>query len=262
MIMKKPLIAGNWKMFKTISEAVSLINTIKAGVAQIRDCEIVVCPPFTALASVSKELEGTEIELGAQNMHPEIEGAFTGEISPTMIKDVRCRYVILGHSERRQYFGEASTFVNEKLKTALKYSLNPIVCIGETLEQREAKQQFEVVKAQFEESFKDLTKEEVLKTVIAYEPVWAIGTGKTASPEQAEQMQSYVRRLLKEKYGNDVSVKIPILYGGSVKPDNIGELMKKPNVDGALVGGASLKGEAFVQIIANAVAAVEVGAHS
>ncbi len=260
--MKKPFIAGNWKMFKTVSEAISLVQTIKAGVSQERGAQIVVCPPFTALEAVSRVLDDGHIELGAQNMHPEVEGAFTGEISPVMLKDVRCRYVILGHSERRQYFGESSTLVNEKLKAALKFSLIPIVCVGETLAERDAKRQFEVVKAQFEESFKDMTKEEILKTVIAYEPVWAIGTGKTASPEQAEQMQSYVRRLLKEKYGHEISLKVPILYGGSVKPDNIGELMKKPNVDGALVGGASLKGESFVQIVVHAVAAVAGGGAS
>lgn len=257
--MKKPFIAGNWKMFKTVDEAATLVNTIKAGIGNVHNCEIVVCPPFTALAAVSKVLTDSQIELGAQNMHPETEGAFTGEISPVMLKDVRCRYVILGHSERRQYFGETSAFINEKLKAALKFSLVPIVCVGETLAQREAKQQFEIVKTQFEDSFKDLTKEEMLKVVIAYEPVWAIGTGKTATPEQAEQMQSYVRRLIKEKFGNEIAVKIPILYGGSVKPDNIGELMKKPNVDGALVGGASLRGESFAQIVQNAISALEAG---
>ncbi len=260
--MKKPLIAGNWKMFKSVDEAVTLVQTIKAGLYQSFDAEVVVCPPFTALAAVSKALEGSRIDLGAQNMHPENEGAFTGEISPLMLKDVKCRYVILGHSERRQYFKETNAFINEKLKTALKYSLVPIVCVGETLEEREARQQFEVVKAQMDQTFKDLSKEEMLKTVIAYEPIWAIGTGKTASPEQAEQMQSYIRRLLKETYGSEIAAKIPILYGGSVKPDNIAELIKKPNVDGALVGGASLKAESFVQIVVNATPELSVEAQS
>lgn len=194
--MAKLMIVGNWKMFKTVNEAVDLVNTIKAGVHKVNDCAIVVCPPFTALASVSKNLEGNAIELGAQNMHPETEGAFTGEISPVMIKDLGCRYVILGHSERRQYFHETDIFINEKVKTALKYSLIPVVCVGETLEQHENRQQFEVVKTQFDKSLEGLSKEEILKIVIAYEPVWAIGTGKTATPEQAEQMQSYIRRLL------------------------------------------------------------------
>ena len=260
--MKKPLIAGNWKMFKSVDEAVNLVQTIKAGLYKGTDCQIVVCPPFTALHAVSKALEGARIDLGAQNMHPENEGAYTGEISPLMLKDVGCRYVILGHSERRQYFKETNEFINEKVKTALKYSLVPIVCVGETLQEREAKQQFEVVKAQMEQTFKDLTKEEMVKLVIAYEPIWAIGTGKTASPEQAEQMQSYIRRLLKESYNQETAAKIQILYGGSVKPDNIAELIKKPNIDGALVGGASLKAESFIQIIQNSTSELQVEAGS
>ena len=252
--MKKPFIAGNWKMFKTQREAANLVQTIKAGVYKVDGGPIVICPPFTALPAVSKLLEDSPVELGAQNMHPETEGAFTGEISPVMLKDVGCRYVILGHSERRQYFKETDAFIHEKVKTALKYSLIPIVCVGETLAERENRQQFEVVKTQFENSLKELTKEEMSKTVIAYEPVWAIGTGKTATPEQAEQMQSYVRRLIKEKYGEEIASRIALLYGGSVRPDNIASLVKKPNIDGALVGGASLKAEAFVQIVLNAAA--------
>ena len=259
--MKKPLIVGNWKMFKTVSEAVNIVQTMKAGI-KMSDCNVVICPPFTALSKVAEILRDSSIHLGAQNMHPETEGAFTGEISPGMIKDLDCRYVILGHSERRQYFKEDSAFINEKVKTALKYSLVPILCMGETLAEREARRQFEVVKEQFDLSLKEITKEEITKVVIAYEPVWAIGTGKTATPEQAEQMQSYVRRLLKEQYGEEIAVRIPILYGGSVKPDNIAELMKKPNVDGALVGGASLKAESFVQIVTNAAHAVEAGVQS
>jgi len=249
---------GNWKMFKTIEEATQLVESIKAGVYKAHDCEIVVCPTFTALAAVSKAIQGSRIELGAQNMHPENEGAYTGEISPVMIKDVGCRYVILGHSERRQYLRETDVFVNEKLKTALKYSLIPIVCLGETLEEHNERRQFEVVKNQFEKSLEGLTKEEMVRAVIAYEPVWAIGTGKTATPEQAEQMQSYLRRLLKEKYGNETAGRVSILYGGSVKPDNVASLITKPNVDGALVGGASLKADAFVQIVLNASYEMEV----
>ncbi len=260
--MRKPYIAGNWKMFKNTAEAVNLVQGIKAGVYKMSDCHIIVCPPFTALSAVKPIVAGSPIELGAQNMHPETEGAFTGEISPLMIKELNCRYVILGHSERRQYFKEDDAFINDKVKTALKYSLIPIVCVGETLQQRDAKIQFEVVKQQIDQSLKDLSKEEIAKILIAYEPVWAIGTGKTASPEQAEQMQSYIRRLLKERYDEEIAVKIPILYGGSVKPDNIGELMKKPNIDGALVGGASIKAESFVQIVQNAIAAIAAEAHS
>ena len=258
--MRKPLIAGNWKMFKTTEEAVGLVQGIKAGVYKVSDCIVVVCPPFTALAAVSQVLKDGAVELGAQNMHPETEGAYTGEISPVMIKDAGCRYVILGHSERRLHFHETDAFVNQKVKTALKYSLIPIVCIGETLEQREAKHHFEIVKGQFENSLANLGKEDIVKTVIAYEPVWAIGTGKTASPEQAEQMHSYVRRLLNEKFGQEIASKVWILYGGSVKPDNIAALMSKANVDGALVGGASLKAESFSQIVLNATAECEAGA--
>ncbi|MBU3758990.1 MAG: triose-phosphate isomerase [Candidatus Omnitrophica bacterium] len=260
--MKKPFIAGNWKMFKTVSEAVSLVQTIKAGVSHKTDCDIVVCPPFTALSAVSKTLEDSSIDLGAQNMHFESEGAFTGEVSPLMLKDVRCRYVVLGHSERRQHFKEDDALINKKVKTAVKYSLVPILCIGETLAERESRQFFEVVKKQFDESLQGLTGEDVSKIVLAYEPVWAIGTGQTATPEQAEQMHSYVRRLLNEKYGNEIASRVPILYGGSVKPDNIGQLMRKPNVDGALVGGASLKAETFTQIIVNAAEACKAEVHS
>ncbi|MDD5217346.1 MAG: triose-phosphate isomerase [Candidatus Omnitrophica bacterium] len=250
--MRKPLIAGNWKMFKTTEEALSLVEGIRAGVHKVTNCTVVICPPFTALDAVAKALKGSSVDLGAQNMHPQTEGAYTGEISPVMIKELGCRYVILGHSERRQYFGESDLFINQKVKTAIKYSLIPIVCVGETLEQRESKQFLEVVKKQIDCSLADLTKEDIAKVVLAYEPVWAIGTGRTASPEQAEQMQSYIRRLLNEKYGQDVAQKIWILYGGSVKPDNMAALIAKPNVDGALVGGASLKAESFTEIVLNA----------
>lgn len=258
--MKKPFIAGNWKMYTTVSEAINLSQAVKAGANKFRDAQIVLCPPFTSLQSVSKVIEDSSIELGAQNMHPSAEGAFTGEISPAMIKDVRCRYVILGHSERRQYFKETNAFINEKVKAALKYSLMPILCVGETLAEREARQHLDVVKIQVDQSLKDLTKEDMLKIVIAYEPVWAIGTGKTASPEEAEQMHAYIRRLLKERFTDEIAPKVPILYGGSVKPDNIESLILKPNVDGALVGGASLKADSFTQIIQNACQALEVGA--
>lgn len=247
--MKKPLLVGNWKMYKTIEEASTLLQSIKAGVYQITDATVVVCPPFTALSDAGKILNETQIELGAQNLYAAPEGAFTGEIAPAMLKEVGCRYAIVGHSERRQYFGEDDDFIFEKVKTAIMYSLIPIVCIGETLKEREEKIHFEVVKKQFEKSISGLDKDDILKIVIAYEPVWAIGTGLTASPEQAEQIHSYIRRLLNEKYGREIANKIYILYGGSVKPDNIVELIKKPNIDGALIGGASLKAESFAQIV-------------
>jgi len=250
--MKKPLIVGNWKMFKTVEEAVTLAQSIKAGTYKIQDAVVVICPPFTSLYAVSKQIEGSNVALGAQNMHPETEGAFTGETSPAMLKEIGCRYIVLGHSERRQYFHETDAFVNEKTKAALKYSLIPIVCIGESLKEREAQHHLTVVKTQFEGSLADLSKDDASRIVIAYEPVWAIGTGKTATPEQAEQMHSYIRRLLIEKYGQEIAARVPILYGGSVKPDNIGLLIDKPNVDGALVGGASLKAESFCAIVSGA----------
>jgi triosephosphate isomerase len=251
--MRRPVIAGNWKMFKTASEAVDLIANIKAGVHKLNEeIDIVVCPPFTSLAAVGPLLAGTQIGLGAQNMYPESEGPFTGEISPPMLKDLGCRYVILGHSERRSHFHESDEVVNEKVRTAIKYNLIPIVCIGEWLQEREAGKHFEVVRAQFHGTFDNLSADEMEKVVIAYEPVWAIGTGKTATPGEAEEMHQFIRELLKEKYGV-LAAKTRILYGGSVKPDNITELMAQPDVDGALVGGASLKGESFVEIIHGAV---------
>ncbi|MBI4971336.1 MAG: triose-phosphate isomerase [Candidatus Omnitrophica bacterium] len=247
--MRKPMIAGNWKMYKTTQEAMNLVNTIKAGVHAISDCDIVVCPPFTALSNVSHLLNGSGIYLGAQNMHFEREGAFTGEISPVMIKDLGCRYVILGHSERRQYFGETDELINKKVKAALAYSLIPIVCVGETLAERESGSAKETVRKQFEGTFKDLTSDQFEKFVIAYEPVWAIGTGKTASPEQAQEMHEFIRDLISKRTNKDISSKIRILYGGSVKPENISGIMAQPDVDGGLVGGACLKGESFIQII-------------
>ena len=251
--MKRPLIVANWKMYKSISEAVSVVASMKAGLHKATECSVVICPPYTALAAVGQALKESPLDLGAQDMHPEPEGAFTGEVSPLMLKDVGCRYVILGHSERRNYFRETDVFVNQKVRAALKFTLVPIVCIGETLEEREGRRAFEAVKSQFDGSLKDLTGEDIQRTVIAYEPVWAIGTGRTATPEQAEQMHSYIRRLLHEKYGEESASKVLILYGGSVKPENMSALMQKPNVDGALVGGASLRAESFIQIVLHAI---------
>ena len=260
--MISPLIVGNWKMHKTISETITLINTIKGGLHTAIDVDIAVCPPFTALPAASELLRDSRIDLGAQDMHYETEGAFTGEISPLMLKDVGCRYVILGHSERRVIFKETDELVNKKVLAALKYSFIPIVCIGETLEEREARKAFEVVKRQFDTALKNLDVKEMERVVIAYEPVWAIGTGRTATPEQAEQMHSYIRRLLHEKCGEEIAQKVKILYGGSVKPDNIAQLMEKPNVNGALVGGASIKAESFIQIVTNSLALEPEGNHN
>ena len=214
---------------------------------------VVLCPSFESLAAVQEKLKGqATVALGAQDCFWEETGAFTGEVSARVLRELGCAYVILGHSERRQNLGETDAQVNLKVRAALRECLVPIVCVGETLEEREARKAFEIVKYQFDHSLLDLNSEEIERVVIAYEPVWAIGTGRTATPEQAEQMHSYLRRLLNEKYGEDVAARVRILYGGSVKPDNIAQLASKPNVDGALVGGASIKAESFIQIVANA----------
>jgi len=248
--MRRPIIAGNWKMFKTGSEAVNLIATIKAGIHTLgNEVEVVVCPPFTSLPSATEAVKNSGVALGAQNMHFETEGAYTGEISPLMVKELECRYVVLGHSERRGHFGETDELVNKKVKTALKYNLIPIVCVGECLEDREAGRHHEVVKSQFAGTFSGLAPEDFEKLVIAYEPVWAIGTGKTASPEQAQDMHQLIRNLLKEAAGDAIADKVRILYGGSIKPDNITDLISQSDVDGGLVGGASLKAESFISII-------------
>ncbi len=243
-----PLLAGNWKMFKTISEATALVQALKAGCAGISNREILVCPPFAALSTVRDLVRGTNIRLGAQNMHWQLEGAFTGEISPVMVKDAGCQYVIIGHSERRQYFGETDETVNRKTKAAFGQTLIPIVCVGETLAEREAGQQLQVVEEQVRGGLAGLKPAEAEKLVIAYEPVWAIGTGKTATPEQAQEMHQWIRKLLSE-FGNGAEQKIKILYGGSIKPDNIDMIMQQPDIDGGLVGGASLKAEDFSRII-------------
>jgi triosephosphate isomerase len=236
-------------MYKTVPEAINLVNAIKAGAQKFNEIEIVVCPPFTSLHAIAGLLEETNIGLGAQNMHTETEGAFTGEISPLMLKDMGCRYVIIGHSERRQYFGETDALVNKKLKVAIAFNMIPIVCIGETLQEREAGKTEQVIEKQFFGALEGLSNKDMDKIVIAYEPVWAIGTGKTATPRQAEDVHRLIRLFLSQNFAKDVSDNLRILYGGSVKPDNAAELMKQRNIDGALVGGASLKAESFTQII-------------
>jgi triosephosphate isomerase len=247
--MRKPLIAGNWKMNKTIDEAVSLVNTIKSGVHHVNGVDIVVCPPFTALSAVNEALDRSNVGLGAQNMYSETDGAFTGEVSPLMIKDIGCRYVILGHSERRSIFKETDAVINAKVKTALQYNLIPIVCVGETLEEREKGAAKDVVRKQMQESLKGLSKDDMQNVVIAYEPVWAIGTGKTATPAQAEEVHRFIRQLLNQSFDATVSESVRILYGGSMKPENVAELMKQENIDGGLIGGAALKGESFIQLV-------------
>lgn len=242
------LIAGNWKMHKTILEARALVDELKKSCAGISDREILVCPPTTALAPLGDYLKGTNIRLGAQNLHWETQGAFTGEVSGPMLKEAGCQYAIVGHSERRQYFGETDVTVNKKMKAAFQFGLTPIVCVGETLQEREGGDAFKVVERQIKEGVSGLNADQSLKLVIAYEPVWAIGTGKTATPEQAQEMHAFIRKLLLE-YGQKAADSIRILYGGSVKPDNIDVLMSQPDIDGGLVGGASLKADDFTRIV-------------
>lgn len=245
--MRTPIIAGNWKMNKTIDEAIQLVNDIKNNLKE--EVETVVCVPFTALNEVKKIISGTKLKLGAQNMHWEESGAFTGEISPLMLKEIGVDYVIIGHSERRQYFNETDETVNKKIKSALKHNIIPIVCVGEALEQREDNIEKEVVKSQVLKAFKDISEEDMVKIVIAYEPIWAIGTGKTATKEEANDMISFIRTIIMDKYDRGVSDKVRIQYGGSVKPSNITEIMNQSDIDGALVGGASLKAEEFIKLI-------------
>jgi len=248
--MRRYLIAGNWKMFKTISEGLALANEIRAGLAaQPVEVDVLVAPPITALTAVGENLSGSGVALGAQNMHFEREGAFTGEVSPIMLKDVGCSHVILGHSERRQQFGETDEGVGRKARTAFDHGLVPILCVGETLNEREASRTLEVVERQVERALRDLTPEEATRAVIAYEPVWAIGTGLAATPEQAQEVHAFIRQLVSRSHGDEVAAALRILYGGSVKPNNAKTLMSQADIDGALVGGACLKSESFLQII-------------
>lgn len=250
--MRKTIIAGNWKMNKTVKEALELVDDLKRELRDIQDVDIVVCPAFTNLAEVAKALQDSNIGLGAQDVHWEDSGAYTGEVSCLMLKETGCHYVIIGHSERRSYFGETNESVNKKVKTVLKYNLTPIVCVGERLEQREANQTFEVIKDHVQGALKNVSAEEMKKIIIAYEPVWAIGTGKTATPDQAQEAHSFIRNLLKELYSQDLADIVRIQYGGSIKPDNITDLMAQADVDGGLVGGASLKLDSFVKIVRGA----------
>jgi triosephosphate isomerase len=252
--MRKTIIAGNWKMYKTISEAIELSNGLTRELFELdyNNIEVVLCPPFTCLSEVSEVLAESEIQLGAQDVYWQDEGAFTGEVSPKMLKDAGAKFVIIGHSERRQFFGETNETVNKKIKAALKNGLTPIVCVGETLQEREKELTFKVLTEQVNNSLKDFTQEEALKLVIAYEPVWAIGTGKTATPLQAQEVHKYIRDLLKKMYNEDTAQSIRIQYGGSVKPENITELMQQPDVDGGLVGGASLVVATFAALVKKA----------
>ncbi len=247
--MRKPMIAGNWKLHKTVSEALELVKDVQKNVADVQDVEIVVAPVFTALYPVAAELKGSNIAVSSQDVYWEEQGPFTGEVVPGMLKDVGCTHAIIGHSERRQYFGETEETVNKKVKAALAAGLTPIMCVGETLEQRESGDTMNVVAAQVRGGLEGLSNDDVAKIVIAYEPVWAIGTGKTATPDQAQDVHKSIRDLVAEIASADVADGIRILYGGSVKPENVDELMGQPDLDGALVGGAALKSDSFTRLV-------------
>ena len=246
--MRKPIIAGNWKMNNTISETIKLIEEIKTKELD-SNVEQLIFVPYTSLAEAKKLVEGTDIKIGSQNMHWEESGAYTGEISPLMLNDIGVDYCILGHSERRQYFGESDEIINKKMKSALSHNIKPILCVGESLEEREVNKQEEVVKSQLVEGLKEIDIKDIENVVIAYEPIWAIGTGKTASSDDANNMCKFIRNTIEELYNLEIADKVRIQYGGSVKPETIVELMGKSDVDGALVGGASLVAEDFAKLI-------------
>lgn len=247
--MRQVLIVGNWKMHKGQTEAAALAREVRQGLEGIDRLKVILAPPFTALAKVAEVIAGSLLELGAQNLFWEAEGAYTGEVSPTMLCDVGCRYVMIGHSERRQWLGESDSVVRRKVKAALHHHLIPIVCVGESLAQRQAGQSCAVVEHQVESSLDGLSPEQVQDVVIAYEPIWAIGTGHTASPAQANEVHHRIRLVTADRFGKKPAERLPILYGGSVKPDHIAPLMAEQEVDGALVGGASLQAEAFCRIV-------------
>jgi triosephosphate isomerase (TIM) len=252
--MRIKVIAGNWKMFKDLNESAELLNGLKSKLAAMPNgVKAIVCPPFTSLALAQKLLEGSPVAVGAQNMYHEDEGAFTGEISPKMLKSAGCKYVILGHSERRQYFKETNEFINKKAKKALASGLTPIICVGETLEEREKNITDQIVSTQVKGCLKEIPAAEVESLIIAYEPVWAIGTGKVATPQQAQDVHQLIRKLVGQLYSWATAEKVIIQYGGSVKPENAKELLHQPDIDGALVGGACLKADSFAAIVQAAV---------
>ncbi len=248
--MRTPVIAGNWKLFKTITESVALVNELKPLLANCHGVEIVVAPVFTALSRVSDAVAGSTIKLAAQDCYWEEEGAFTGEVAPKLLKDAGCSHVIIGHSERRQYFGETDLSVNKKTRAAIAAGLTAIVCVGESLAERESDQTFSVIETQIQGGLGGLAADSFTQVVIAYEPVWAIGTGKTASDAQAQEVHAFIRQLIARMFDQSVADALRILYGGSVKPDNVKLLMAQPDIDGALVGGASLKAGSFAAIVA------------
>lgn len=248
--MRTKTIAGNWKMNKDFPQTEELITGLKQALSfDLKGVKVIICPPFTSLELAHRLIQGSPMELGAQNMYHEDEGAFTGEVSPRMLTGIGCKYVILGHSERRQYFHESDDFINKKVKKAIASGLTPIICFGETLDQRENNITAQVVTAQVRGVLQDIAAENVERLILAYEPVWAIGTGRNATPEQAEEVHALVRKLLGEMYTTSTAERVIIQYGGSVKPENAAELLWQPNVDGALVGGACLKADSFAGII-------------
>jgi triosephosphate isomerase (TIM) len=249
--MRTPIIAGNWKMFKTAGEATAFIAEIK-GKAEVEGVESVICAPFTALPALAQAVKGTSIKIGAQNLHFEDNGAYTGEISGVMLKDLGVHYVIIGHSERRQYFAESDEIVNRKAHAAFRHGLTPIICVGEKLEEREAGQTKDVVRVQTEGAFADLTAEQAAVSVIAYEPIWAIGTGKSSTADDANEVIRYIRGVVAGLFGAEAADNVRIQYGGSVKPNTVAEYMGQSDIDGALVGGASLEPASYVALVEGA----------
>ncbi|RKN75091.1 triose-phosphate isomerase [Paenibacillus ginsengarvi] len=249
--MRTPIIAGNWKMFKTVKEAVAFIEDVK-GKAEVAGVESVICAPYTNLPALTEAVQGTSLKIGAQNVHFEDSGAFTGEISGLMLKEIGVDYVIIGHSERRAYFAETDEIVNKKVLAAFKHGLLPIVCVGESLEEREAGKTKDVCRVQTEAALQGLTEAQAAQVVVAYEPIWAIGTGKTSTAEDAGEVIGYIRERIAAQFNSDVAGKVRIQYGGSVKPNNIREFMQHPDIDGALVGGASLEPASYISLVEGA----------
>jgi triosephosphate isomerase (TIM) len=249
LTMRRPVMVGNWKMFKTVSETVQFLEQFKPQVRHSGHCDIVIAPPFTALREAVRAAEGSNVGISGQNCHWEKQGAFTGEISALMLADLGCRYCIIGHSERRHLFGETDATVNRKIRAVLEAGLSPIVCLGEVLAEREANQTFAVIHQQFQDGFNSLTAQDFSRIVLSYEPVWAVGTGRAATPEIAAEVHQLIRQLAREQFGPEASETLRILYGGSVSPDNIKGLMAQVDIDGVLVGGASLKADSFAAIV-------------
>ncbi len=248
-----PFVAGNWKMNTSLAEAKQLVKQVSLQVAEIKDVRIAVCPPFPYLIPIVETLQGSQIKVGAQNMHFEKQGAFTGEVSGDMLRDIGCTYVIIGHSERRHIFGEDDSVINKKIRKALEIGLKPILCVGEQLEEREAGKTEQIVETQIKRGLENISADQMMNITIAYEPVWAIGTGKTATPEQAQDVHRFIRDWLEDRYNQTLAEKICIQYGGSVNQENAKTLMNQTDIDGALVGGASLKAEHFSSIIKAAI---------